>query len=114
MRLVIVAVAALAVQGPAASANEKPLTFRTISMGEIEDTQATKAGFRTRGWSHAHFGVTLFKASNGNALEVFYDDFDKPVEAKRFMDWKAKKSRKILSQSTKTDPNGKIIEYRVE
>jgi hypothetical protein len=116
MKFLVIAVAAgaLLAQGPAARADEKPLTFRTIAMGEIDDTRATSAGFCTRSWSYAHFGMTLFKVSNGNALTVYYGDFIKPEEAKRFLDWKANKSFKVLSQSTKTDPNGKSIEYRME
>ena len=83
-------------------------------MGEIEDTNATKAGFHTRWWSNAHFGFTAFKASNGNSLTVFYDDFTTPEEAKRFLDWKVENSAKVLSRSTKTDADGKPIEFRAE
>lgn len=94
--------------------DKKPLTFQKVAMGEIEDKAATNAGFQTRWWSGAHFGFTGYKASNGNALAIYYDDFDKPEEAKRFLDWKAAKAFKVLSQSTKRDTDGKPIEYRVE
>ena len=94
--------------------DKKPLTFQMVAMGEIEDKAATNAGFQTRWWSGAHFGFTGYKASNGNALAIYYDDFDKPEEAKRFLDWKAAKAFKVLSQSTKRDTDGKPIEYRVE
>ena len=65
-------------------------------MGEIEYKPATEAGFRTRGWSHAHFWFTVFKASDGNALTVYYDDFANPDEAKRFFDWKANKASQVF------------------
>jgi hypothetical protein len=95
-------------------ADKKPLTFKNASMGEIEDMVATNAGFQTRGWSGAHFGFTTYKASNGNTLAVYYDDFNKPEEAKRFLDWKVDKGFKVLSQSTNRNADGKSTEYRVE
>jgi len=94
--------------------DKKPLTFQNVAMGEIEDKAATNAGFQTRWWSGAHFGFTAYRASNGNSLAVYYDDFNKPEEAKRFLDWKADKAFKVLSKSTKRDVDDKPIEYRVE
>jgi hypothetical protein len=96
------------------ASDKKPVTFQTVAMGEIEDTAATKAGFRTKLWSFAHFGFTTFKASVGNTLTVFYDDFNKAEEAKRFLNWKLSKAFEVLSQTTKTDPNGRPAEYHVE
>jgi hypothetical protein len=105
----------LLLSGVSAKCTDKePLTFQNAAMGEIEDKAATNAGFRTRSWSGAHFGFTTYKASNGSALAVYYDDFNKPEEAKRFLDWKAAKAFKVLSQSTKKDTDGKPIKYRVE
>ena len=99
---------------PGNSEGKKALTFQTVSMGEIVDKAATDAGFRTRYWSEAHFGFTTFKASSGNTLAVFYDDFRKPEEAKRFFDWRMDKSFKVLSRSTKTSAHGERTEYRAE
>jgi hypothetical protein len=99
---------------PAECADKKPVVFRVVSMGEIEDTEATKAGFHTRWWPDAHFGFTSFRASNGKGLLVIYDDFQKPDEAKRFFDWKVGRSFKVLSQTTKADPKGNTVEYRAE
>jgi hypothetical protein len=99
---------------PAECAHKKALTFQSGSMGEIEDKPATDAGFHTRWWSVAHFGFTVLKASNGSTLTVYYDDFTKPEEAKRFLDWNADKSFKVLSRSTKTHADSKQIEYRAE
>ena len=100
---------------PAECADKKPLTFQTTgSMGEINDTQATDSGFRTRWWSFAHFGFTNFKMSNGKVLTVYYDDFTEPEQAKRFLDWKTNKAFKVLSRSTKTNADGKPMEYRAE
>ena len=82
-------------------------------MGEIEDKEATKAGFHTKGWTGAHFGFTSFKASNGKGLLVIYDDFETREEAKRFFDWKVERSFRVLSKTAKTDPNGNA-EYRAE
>lgn len=89
-----------------------PLTFQNVAMGEIQDKLATEAGFRTRGWSYAHFGFTEFKIPKGNALTVYYDDFVNPDEAKRFFDWKARKASQILWRDTQTDADGNPIEYR--
>jgi hypothetical protein len=88
--------------------------YRCVAMGEIEDKVATNAGFKTKGWSYAHFGFTACKASNGNGWTVFYDDFDKPEEAQRFLDFKAGNALKVLSRSAKRDADGKPIRYRVE
>jgi hypothetical protein len=90
----------------------QPLTFQNGAMGEIEDTAATEAGFQTRGWPHAHFGFTVFKAPNGNALTVYYDDFANPDEAKRFFDWKAHKASQVLWRDTQRDADGKPVAYR--
>lgn len=90
----------------------KPLTFQNVAMGEIEDKAATEAGFQTRGWSYAHFGFTVFKASTGKAVTVNYGDFANPDEAKRFFDWKAHKASLVLWRSTQTDNDGKPIGYR--
>jgi hypothetical protein len=89
-----------------------PLTFQNVAIGEIEDKLATEAGFRTRGWPHAHFAFTVFKAANGSALTVYHDDFGNADEAKRFFDWKAHKASQVLWRSTQTDGDGKPIGYR--
>jgi len=83
-------------------------------MGELELTDATKAKFRTDGWSAAHFGFTSFKASNGKGLLVIYDDFQTHDEAKRFFDWKVERSFRVRSKTAKTDPNGNCVECRAE
>jgi hypothetical protein len=112
--LILIAVAMLLNQMPAVSAEKKPLSFRNVSMGEIEDKEATKAGFHTKGWTEAHFGFTSFKASNGKGLLVIYDDFETREEAKHFFDWKVERSFRVLSKTAKTNPNGNAVEYRAE
>jgi hypothetical protein len=89
----------------------KPLAFQRGAMGEIEYKPATEAGFRTRGWPYAHFGFTMFRASDGKALTVYYDDFSNPDEAKRFFDWKEHKASQVLWRSAQTDGDGKTIGY---
>ena len=105
-----IAVATLLLQILAVRAEEKPLTFESGSMGEIDDTQATKAGFRSPVFGYAHFGFTNFKASNGDGLMVLYGDFRNPEEARRYLDWKVGRSAKILSKAAKTG----TTETRVE
>jgi hypothetical protein len=112
--LILIAAAILLNQIPAVSAEKKPLTFRTVSMGEIEDKEATKAGFHTKGWTEAHFGFTSFKGSNGKALLVIYDDFETREEAEHFFDWKVERSFRLLSKTVKTDTHGNAAEYRAE
>src|SRR5437867_3390247 len=89
-----------------------PLTFQNVREGEIEYKAATEAGFRTRRGADAHFGFTVFKAHNGNALTVYHGDFANPDEAKRFFDWKAHKASQVLWRDTQTDGSGKLIGYR--
>lgn len=89
-----------------------PLTFHNLETGEIEYKAATEAGFRTRGWPHAHFGFAVFKASTGKAVTVNYGDFATPGEAKRFFDWKAHKASLVLWRDTQKDGNGNPIGYR--
>ncbi len=84
--------------------DKKPLTFQKVAMGEIEDKAATNAGFQTRWWSGAHFGFTGYKASNGNALAIYYDDFDKPEEAKRFLIGKQLKLSKCFRNQRREIP----------
>jgi len=90
----------------------QPLTFQNGAMDEIGYKPATEAGFQTRGRHDAHFGFTVFKLPNGNALTVYYDDFATPDEAKRFFDWKAQRASQVLWRDTKTDADGKPVGYR--
>ena len=110
----IAVVAAVLAHVPAHCTDKRPVTFERVSMGEIDETAATKAGFHTQGWSYAHFGFTSFKASNGKGLVMMYDDFQNTEDARRFLDWKVGRSFKVISQSTKTSPNSKAIEYHAE
>ena len=112
--LILTTVAMLLCRIPAVSGQRKALTFRTASMGEIEDKEATKAGFRTKGWTEAHFGFTTFKASNGRGLLVMYDDFESREEARRFFDWKVGRAFRVLSRTVKTESTGNAVEYRAE
>lgn len=109
-----IAAAALLVQTLAVCAQEKSLTFKNRSMGEIDDTQATKAGFRSPAFGYAHFGFTNFKASNGEALMMLYGEFRNPEEAKHYFDWKVGRASKVLSQAMKTNHKDMTSEYRAE
>lgn len=105
-----IAVATLLLQVLVVRAEEKSLTFERRSMGEIDDTQATKAGFRSPVFGYAHFGFTNFKASNGDGLMALYGEFRNAEEARRDLDWKVGRASKILSRSAKT----RTTETRVE
>ena len=104
-----ISAAALFLGIPAKCSDKKPLTFQVTVMADIEDTEAAKAGFHTH-----HFGSTVYKASNSAILTLMYGYFKGADEAERFLEWNVKKSFKVLSQTTKTDPNGNPIEYRAE
>ena len=108
-----IAAAALLVQTLAVRAEDKSLIFKSGSMGEINDTQATKAGFHSPVFSYAHFGFTNFKASNGESLMVLYGDFRNPEEANRFLDWTVGRAFKVLSPVTTTHAKD-TTEYRAE
>jgi hypothetical protein len=113
--MLAVAAASLILRLTAVLAEDKPLTFKSVPMmGGINYTQATEAGFRTQGWSYAHFTSTSFKASDGEDLAVLYADFKNAKEAKRFLDWKVERAFKVLSAATNTYPNETTTEYRAE
>jgi len=109
-----IASAVLLVQTLAVRAEERSLTFKNGSMGEIDDAQATKAGFRSPVFDYAHFGFTNFKASNGETLMMLYGDFRSPEEAKHYFDWKVGRASKVLSQAMKTNQKDMRTEYRAE
>jgi hypothetical protein len=90
------------------------LVFRILLLCDTVDEEATKAGFRTTNWSNVHLGCTSFEASDGEKLFAADGEFRSPEEAKRYLDWKAARSFKILSQGFKTDRRGKNVGYRVE
>jgi hypothetical protein len=92
----------------------KSLEFRAVWMGEIEDIEATKAGFRSDGWDRNHLGTTIFEASDGERLSVDYAEFSSPQEASRYFDWKVGKCSNILKQGAYTDPRTKSSGQRAE
>lgn len=78
-------------------------------MAEIVDTNAQKAGFDTY-----HFGSTSFRGSNNATLTLMYGEFKNTEEAKRFLEWTAKKASKVLAKEIKKGAAGNPIEYRAE
>ena len=109
-----IAAASLLLQTLAVRAEDKSVVFKSSgSMGEINDTQATKAGFRSPVFSYAHFGFTNFKASNGESLMVLYGDFRDPEEARRYLDWRVGRASKVLSPVMTTHVKD-ATEYRAE
>lgn len=92
----------------------KRLEFQVLAMGEIVDSEGTKAGFRTVPFSKAHFGFTGFKASDGAKLTAMDGQFRSPEEAKRYFEWIVSRCPKILKRGVKTDSKGKIVGYRAE
>lgn len=114
-RLLLYTVAALsAVPLSLTFAKDKPLRFQLVSMGEINDTEATNAGFRTHWWDEAHFGFNSYKASDGEGLILFYDDFTNAEEATRFFEWKSGRAFTILERTSKRNTKGKTTEYHAE
>jgi len=111
---VLIAAALSTLLLPAIFGKDKPLTFQLVSMGEIDDTEATDAGFRTHWWDVAHFGFNSYKASDGEGLIIFYDDFATAEEAKRFFDWKSGRAFKILEKTSKRDAKRKPTEHSAE
>ena len=99
---------------PATFAKDKPHRFRLVSVGEINDTEATNAGFRTHRWDEAHFGFNSYKASDGAGLILFYDDFTAAEEATRFFEWKSGRAFTILEKTRKRNEKGKTTEYHAE
>jgi len=83
-------------------------------MAEVDDREATEAGFSADGFGYMHLGSTLFKASDGEVLFIEYAELRSPEEARRYLDWNLAKSSKILTQGTKTDSNKKSVGYRAE
>ena len=81
---------------------------------EVEDRDATQAGFSTRSFSNAHFYVDWEPLREGEWWKLTFADFGTPEEAKRFLDWKVARSAKILKQETETNPKGNTVSYRAE
>jgi hypothetical protein len=111
---VLISAALSSVRFPVAFAKDKLLKFQLVSMGEIDDTQATEAGFRTHWWDFAHFGFNSYKASDGEVLRIFYDDFTSAEEADRFFEWKSAQAFKVLAKNSKRDARAKTTEYHAE
>jgi hypothetical protein len=87
--------------------------FRPTIAGEIDDGDATKAGFHTVSSSRTHLGFTGYEGC-GQTMTVQYGEFSSSQEAKRFFDWKVSKALKVFTQGTKADSDGKQIGYRAE
>jgi hypothetical protein len=92
----------------------KRLEFRAAAMGEIIDGEATMAGFRTDGWDKTHLGTTLFNASDGEKLSIYYASFSSSHEARRYFDWKVARGGRILKQGAYTDAKTKSVGQRAE
>ena len=99
---------------PTAFNKENSIRVDFVSVGQINDTQATDAGFHTRGSSVAHFSFDSYRAANGDLLTVLYHDFDTPEEARRFFEWKVGRAFKVLAQEDKTDAASESTLYRAE
>jgi hypothetical protein len=78
------------------------ITFTNVAMGEVLDEE------------RVHLGVTFFKASNGNSVEVLYEDFKSPVEAQRYLERQLAKAVMIIERKAKTDAAGKVVGERAE
>ena len=80
----------------------KKVTFENISMGEVEDEE------------HIHLGVTLFKSSDGNTLEVLYEDFGSSTKAHDYLEKQLAKAVKVIERRKKLDTAGKVVGERAE
>ncbi len=93
---------------------KKPLTFRVTLMGEIDDKEATEAGFRTSFFNYAHLGFTDFEASDGEKISILSGYFKTANEANRYFDWNLKGFSKVTTQGDKADHDGKTVGRRAE
>jgi len=76
------------------------------------DQAATEAGFRTKNWSECHLALTLYKASNGNSVEVRSAYFETASEADHFFDWNLERVSKVTERGDLKDRAGKVIGRR--
>jgi hypothetical protein len=98
-----------------AARTRRDLTFESVSMGEIIDTEATDAGFESFEAGKAKLAFTAFKASDGEVLTVQHGRFGTPDEASRYFHWVIqKRATGILNQGSKLDKNGRVIGVRAE
>jgi len=109
------AVLALMIGAFAQSATTKrPLTFEVTVMGEGEDTEATEIGFRSLHWSHVHFGINAYKASDGQRLSAKYAELRDADEAQRYFDWVLERVVRVTKKGDKRDTKGRVVGRRVE
>ena len=87
----------------------KRLEFQVLAMGEIVDSEGTKAGFRTVPFSKAHFGFTGFKASDGAKLTAMDGQFRSPEEAKRYFEWIVSRCPRSLSEALRLTQKGRSL-----
>lgn len=100
---------------PALSDEKHMLTFTETVRGEMEDTAATKAGFRTVLFGFAHLSFTSYDVSDGEKLFLSHGEFRSADEAKRYFDWMLKRqTAQSIQQGDKTDHDGNIIGRRAE
>lgn len=87
--------------------------FRATLAGEIDDGEATKAGFHTARSSRTHLGFTVYEGCGEN-MTVTYAEFSSSQDANRYLNWNMSKALKVFTQSSKADSDGKQIGYRAE
>ena len=94
---------------------KQPLTFHPTIMGEMEDSAATKAGFRTSYFRSTHLGFHKYDASDGEQAEIHNGDFVNADEARRYFDWNLEnRTAQVLRQGDKPGPDGKTVGRRAE
>jgi hypothetical protein len=86
-------------QNPSTS---KKVTFQNIAPGEIEDED------------HVHLGATLFKASDGNTLQVLYEDFGNSARARDYLEKRLAKAVKVVERKKKLSAAGRVVGERAE
>ena len=87
--------------------------FRPTIAGEIDDGEATKAGFHTARSSRTHLGFTGYEGC-GESMTVKYAEFSSSQDANRYFNWNMSKTLKVFTQGSKAGSDGKQIGYRAE
>jgi hypothetical protein len=78
------------------------INFENTLMGEMLDEDGVRLGF------------TNFKASDGNAVIVLYQDFGSPATAQAFLEKQLAKAAKVIDRKNKLSPDGAVVGERAE
>lgn len=87
----------------AQSANtQAKIEFTNVAAGESEDENGN------------HFGLVLFKGTDGSKVTVRYNTFESESKARQYFNDQIARAWKVLHKENKLDASGKVVGQRAE